>query len=358
MLLTSRSLLHRTASMISWWTSPDWSAGEAAPLPHTLETIAETAVAGGYSAAVSLGFSLPIKTPSTTAFGQANLETGTPADEDSLFRIGACTRQITAAAILLLAEQSRLRLSDRLDAVLPGEAGAGQITIEELLIADGAAYRLLGRVLEHVTGQIFADFVADALLLPAGMLTSRFAHPTQIIPHRAAGYRLAAERVHDFRNAGAGHINPAADGLYAKAREAMDKQAVTRYLDAVWAVVADANRYFAGEEPWAKKKTDPKRMETILYVTAEVVRQIAILATPVTPHAAEKLLDYLGQDDDAHTFKALGEAGRLKPGTVLPEPQGVFPRYIPPEAEPPAEKPAKPEKQKKAPKDKAPKDKA
>ena len=153
-------------------------------------------------------------------------------------------------------------------------------------------------------------------------------------------------------------ILAAADGLYAKAREAMDKQAVTRYLDAVWAVVADANRYFAGEEPWAKKKTDPKRMETILYVTAEVVRQIAILATPVTPHAAEKLLDYLGQDDDAHTFKALGEAGRLKPGTVLPEPQGVFPRYIAPEAEPPPEKPAKPkpEKQKKAPKDKAPKD--
>ena len=217
MLSTNRSLLHRTASMIGWWTSSDWSAGEAAPLPHTLETIAETAVAGGYSAAVSLGFSLPIKTPSMTAFGQANLETGTPADEDSLFRIGACTRQITAAAILLLAEQSRLRLSDRLDAVLPGEAGAGQITIEELLIAEGAAYRLLGRVLEHVTGQIFADFVADALLLPAGMITSRFAHPTEIIPHRAAGYRLAAERVHDFGNAGTGHMDPAADGLYASA---------------------------------------------------------------------------------------------------------------------------------------------
>ena len=76
----------------------------------------------------------------------------------------------------------------------------------------------------------------------------------------------------------------------------------------MWAVVADANRYFAGEEPWAKKKTDPKRMETILYVTAEVVRQVAILAQPVMPHAAEKLLDALGQDDEARTFEALGEA--------------------------------------------------
>jgi methionyl-tRNA synthetase len=141
-------------------------------------------------------------------------------------------------------------------------------------------------------------------------------------------------------------ILAAADALYARTREAMDKQAVTRYLDAVWAVVGDANRYFAGEEPWAKKKTDPKRMETILYVTAEVVRQVAILAAPVTPDAAAKLLHYLGQPPEAHTFKALGEAGRLVPGTPLPEPSGVFPRYIAPEAEP-AEKPEpKPKKDK------------
>jgi methionyl-tRNA synthetase len=152
-------------------------------------------------------------------------------------------------------------------------------------------------------------------------------------------------------------ILAAADALYGKAREAMDRQAITKYLDAVWAVVADANRYFAGEEPWAKKKTDPKRMETILYVTAEVVRQVAILAAPVTPHAAEKLLGLLGQDDDAHTFKALGAVGRLKPGTVLPEPAGVFPRYVAPEAEA-GEEPAPKPKKEKPNKDKAGKDKA
>jgi len=144
-------------------------------------------------------------------------------------------------------------------------------------------------------------------------------------------------------------ILAAADALYTKAREAMDRQAITKYLDAVWAVVADANRYFAGEEPWAKKKTDPKRMETILYVTAEVVRQVAILAAPVTPHAAKRLLELLGQDDEAHTFKALGAGGRLKPGTVLPEPAGVFPRYMAPEAdEPPEKQEPRPKKEKPA----------
>jgi methionyl-tRNA synthetase len=131
-------------------------------------------------------------------------------------------------------------------------------------------------------------------------------------------------------------ILAAADALYGKAREAMDRQAVTKYLDAVWAVVADANRYFAGEEPWAKKKTDFKRMETILYVTAEVVRQVAILAAPVMPHSAKKLLALLGQADDAHTFKSLGAAGRLTPGTGLPEPSGVFPRYVEEDATAPA----------------------
>ncbi len=128
-------------------------------------------------------------------------------------------------------------------------------------------------------------------------------------------------------------ILAAADALHAKAREAMDRQAITKYLDAVWAVVADANRYFAGEEPWAKKKTDFKRMETILYVTAEVVRQVAVLAAAVMPHSAEKLLDLLGQEDDKRSFASLGAAGRLVPGTPLPEPQGVFPRYVEPEAE-------------------------
>ncbi len=123
----------------------------------------------------------------------------------------------------------------------------------------------------------------------------------------------------------------AADGLYAASRGAMDRQAIKQYLDAVWQVVADANRYFASEEPWAKRKTDFKRMETILYVTAEVVRQVAILAQAATPTAAAKLLDLLAQDADSRSFTALGAAGRLKAGMALPQPTGVFPRYVEPE---------------------------
>jgi methionyl-tRNA synthetase len=130
--------------------------------------------------------------------------------------------------------------------------------------------------------------------------------------------------------------------MYAKAREAMDRQGIKHYLDAVWTVVADANRYFAGEEPWAKGKTDPKRRDTILYVTAEVVRQVAILAQPATPAGANRLLDGLGQGAEARTFAALGEKARLRPGTVVPPPAGAFPRYVDPEdaaSEPKGKKP-------------------
>jgi methionyl-tRNA synthetase len=114
----------------------------------------------------------------------------------------------------------------------------------------------------------------------------------------------------------------------------------------VWAVVAEADRYFAGEEPWAKAKTDPARMGTILYVTAEVVRQVAILAQPATPSGAAKLLDMLGQGDAARSFAALGEVGRLRPGTPLPPPAGVFPRYVEPKDE--AEKKPEPKPKRKA----------
>src|SRR5690606_1357556 len=102
-------------------------------------------------------------------------------------------------------------------------------------------------------------------------------------------------------------------------------------LDAVWAVVGETNRYFASEEPWAKRKTNFKRMETILYVTAEVVRQVAILVQAVMPGSATKLLDLLGQDAGARSFAALGPSGRLKPGTPIPQPTAVFPRYVEPD---------------------------
>ena len=120
----------------------------------------------------------------------------------------------------------------------------------------------------------------------------------------------------------------AADAMIGKAREAMKTQGLHQVLNAVWAVVADANRYFAGEAPWALAKTDPARQGTVLYVTAEVIRQVAILAQPFMPTAAAKLLDLLAVPADERDFAALGGGSRLAAGTTLPAPSPVFPRYV------------------------------
>ncbi len=126
-------------------------------------------------------------------------------------------------------------------------------------------------------------------------------------------------------------ILTAADGLLAEARAAMRDLALHGMLADVWRVVADANRYFASEEPWQLRKTDPARMATVLYVTAEVIRQVAILVQPVMPTAGAALLDALAISADGRAFASLGKGGRLTPGGALPTPTPVFPRYVEPE---------------------------
>jgi methionyl-tRNA synthetase len=125
-----------------------------------------------------------------------------------------------------------------------------------------------------------------------------------------------------------------ADAMIGAARTAMATQQIHQALNAIWAVVAEANRYFAGEAPWALAKTDPARQRTVLYVTAEVVRQVAILTQPVMPASSAKLLDILGVPADQRQFNTLGGTTRIKAGTVLPAPTGIFPRYVEPPASP------------------------
>jgi methionyl-tRNA synthetase len=108
----------------------------------------------------------------------------------------------------------------------------------------------------------------------------------------------------------------------------MKTQGLHQVFNAAWAVVADANRYFAGEAPWALAKTDPARQATVLYVTAEVIRNVAILAQPAMPVSAGKLLDLLAVPADARNFAALGGGKRLATGVPLPAPTPVFPRYV------------------------------
>jgi methionyl-tRNA synthetase len=123
-------------------------------------------------------------------------------------------------------------------------------------------------------------------------------------------------------------ILAAADGMIAVAREYMKTQQLHQVLNHVWSVVADANRYFAGEAPWALDKNDAAKQPRVLYVTAEVIRQIGILVQPFMPSSAKKLLDLLEVPMDERGFDTLGGKHRLASGTRVPAPTPVFPRYI------------------------------
>ena len=123
-------------------------------------------------------------------------------------------------------------------------------------------------------------------------------------------------------------ILAAADAMIGTAREHMKTQQLHQVLNCVWAVVADANRYFASEAPWALVKTNPERQGTVLYVTAEILRQVGILAQPFVPTSAAKLLDLLAVPAAEREFSALTAERRVKAGAMLPPPAPVFPRYV------------------------------
>jgi methionyl-tRNA synthetase len=91
----------------------------------------------------------------------------------------------------------------------------------------------------------------------------------------------------------------------------------------------EANRYFAGQAPWALKKTDPARMETVLWTTAEVVRRHCILCQPFMPGSAAKLLDLLAVPaGPALTSPIWATRMRWCLARNCRRLQGVFPRYV------------------------------
>ncbi len=118
----------------------------------------------------------------------------------------------------------------------------------------------------------------------------------------------------------------AADSALIRMRSELALQAFHRALEAHFSVVAQANRYVDEQAPWVLRKTDTARFQTVLYVLAEVIRKLAILAQPFMPNGPDALLEQMNQPRDARDFAALET--RLVPGTEIAKPQGVFPRYV------------------------------
>jgi methionyl-tRNA synthetase len=117
-------------------------------------------------------------------------------------------------------------------------------------------------------------------------------------------------------------------GLWRAVEGDLRLQSFHEVLRTIWSAIGAADVYIDTNAPWALKKTDIARMGTVLFVLAETIRSVAIVLQPFMPDTMTRLLDQLAVPADKRDFAALGEAGRLVPGTALPPPQGLFPRIV------------------------------
>ena len=122
----------------------------------------------------------------------------------------------------------------------------------------------------------------------------------------------------------------AADALPGLLRERLGRQAPHEALEEVWRVVRAGNGYIDRQAPWALRKTDLARMGEVLRVLADVLRVVATVLQPFMPGSMGRMLDQLGVAADARDLAAL--ARPVPAGTVLPAPQGIFPRHVEPAA--------------------------
>jgi CubicO group peptidase (beta-lactamase class C family) len=173
-------------------------------------------------------------------YGLANIELGTPISPGTVFEAGSITKQFTASAIMLLAEDGKIRLDDSISKYFPEAPPALKaVTVRHLLthtsgipdVSDGtdetngiagvvdfhreytedqlahaylsqtltfqpgtrwsycnACYELLGFLIHRVTGESYADFLHARVFVPLGMSTARAFSHADIIPNRASGY--------------------------------------------------------------------------------------------------------------------------------------------------------------------------
>ena len=102
-------------------------------------------------------------------------------------------------------------------------------------------------------------------------------------------------------------------------------QGLESWMQAVFA----CNAYVDVQAPWALKKTDPERMETVLATLFICIAQLAIAALPVIPGSATKLLDQMGVPHNVRNFDAAGShwySPLAESNYQIAQPVGLFPR--------------------------------
>lgn len=106
----------------------------------------------------------------------------------------------------------------------------------------------------------------------------------------------------------------------------MESFNINKVLDNIIHIADQANLYIDTEAPWSLRKSDPEKMQQVLYCLLEITRYIAIILQPFIPDAASNMLDQLGVQKKQRLFANLTKEFALKPGSLLQEPKPIFPR--------------------------------
>jgi CubicO group peptidase (beta-lactamase class C family) len=220
----------------------------APALEKKIDTAVEQHVNSGRVAGASLAVLRDGKLVFAKGYGRANLELASPVTTKTVFRIGSLTKQFTAAAVLLLAEQGKLNVDDKLSLYLPDFPRSNEVTLRDLLdhtsgihnftdspvidkistsgvtvkdlvadIADqsplydfepgtgwwysNSNYALLGAVIEKVSGESWAAFMKTEIFDKIGMADTAADDARDVVPARASGYSLSGGDPGKFRNA-------------------------------------------------------------------------------------------------------------------------------------------------------------
>jgi CubicO group peptidase (beta-lactamase class C family) len=189
---------------------------------------------------VSLAVCRDGKIVKASGYGVANVEWDIPVTPETIFQTGSVGKQFTATAVMMLVEEGKLGLDDKIAKFIPeapvtwndvtvrsllthtsgiadygGEEdtmGKGVINFrkdyseEELVEAfakmpkdfpagekwsySNTGYVLLGVIIHRVTDKFYGDFLQDRIFKPLGMTSTRIVSEADIVPHRSSGYRL------------------------------------------------------------------------------------------------------------------------------------------------------------------------
>lgn len=242
-------------------TARGGQASREAPLDSRVDAYVESQLAAQQIPAIGLGVMRDGHIIKARGYGVANVELNVPATAETIFQTGSVGKQFTATAVMMLVQDGKVGLDDRISKYFPEAPPAWRdITVRHLLahtsgIPDYGAeentmakgvidfrkdytedelvrtfaalpldfppgskwrysntgYVLLGVLIHRVTGQFYGDVLQERIFKPLGMTATRIISEADIVPHRSGGYRLVGGALKN-QNWVSPSLNTTADG--------------------------------------------------------------------------------------------------------------------------------------------------